>query len=178
MLYLVCLVALHPQKFHAKRVFNYEPYEKELNIKGLIFSLKVTDVKKFDKLNCTLSINVFAIDNKTVHPIHLTVNKEASKFINLLVIIMGENWHYTLIKNMSTLLSSQKSRNEHKKYWCYNSLHSLTSEERSKRHAEDCCKNSLQKIILPDEKHQCVEFDSVEKMLPVPFIIYADFESF
>ena len=132
------------------------------------------DVKKFEKLNQSLAVNVFALDNKTVYLVHLTVNRDASKVINLLIITSGERWHYTLIKNMSALLHGQTPRNGNKKH-C---LHGFTSSERLNRHVEDCNKNGLQKVILPDEKHPWIEFHAVEKILPMPLVIYADFESF
>ena len=172
------LAGLHPQKLHANRVSKYVPYMKELNVKDLTFPLKVTDVKKFEKKNPSLSVNVFALENKTVYPVHLTINGDATCHVNLLVITSGDKWHYTLIKNMSALLSCQTSINRHKKHWCYYCLHGFMTKERLNRHVEDCNKNGLQKVVLPDEKHQWIEFDAVEKMLPMPFVIYADFESF
>ena len=36
----------------------------------------------------------------------------------------------------------------------------------------------LQKVVLPDDKYQWIEFDETEKLRPMPFVIYADFESF
>ena len=36
----------------------------------------------------------------------------------------------------------------------------------------------IQKITLPEEEGKFVSFKSIEKQLPVPVIIYADFESF
>ena len=88
------LVGLHPQKLHANRVSKYVPYMKELSVKDLIFPLKVTDVKKFEKLNPFMSVNVFA----------LKTNRNAANHVNLLVITSGDRWHYTLIKNKNALL--------------------------------------------------------------------------
>ena len=172
------LAALHPQKLHAYRVSKYVLYQNEMNVEDLIFPLKVTDVKKFEKKNPTPSVNVFALEKKTVYPVHLTTNKDATNHVNLLVLTSGDRWHYTLIKNMSALLSRQTSINRHKKHWCYYCLHGFMTEERLERHVEDCSRNGLQKVILPDEEHRWIEFDAIEKMLPMPFVIYADFESF
>ena len=172
------LAGLHPQSKDAQRVSKYVLYQHGLNVKDLIFPLKVTDVKKFEKKNPSLSVNVFALENKTVYPAHLTINGDATSHVNLLVITSEDRWHYTLIKNISALLSRQTSTNDHKKHWCYYCLHGFMTKERLNRHVEDCNKNGLQKAVLSDEKHQRIEFDAVEKMQPMPFVIYADFESF
>ena len=137
------LAALYPPKFHAERVAQYALYEKELNIKDLVFPLEVLAVKKFERLHSHLSINVFALDNKTVYPVQLTINRDAYKVINLLIITLAERWHYTLIKNMSALLSRQTSRNVNKKHWCNYYLHEFATEKRLNKHVEDCNRNGL-----------------------------------
>ena len=57
------LAGLHSHCKDAQRVSKYEPNEMELNVKNLVFPLKMMDVKKFEKLNPSLSVNVFALDN-------------------------------------------------------------------------------------------------------------------
>ena len=79
---------------------------------------------------------------------------------------------------MSAFLFGLTSKHRHKQYWRNNCLHGFSPEEHLKHHIDDFCKNSLQKIILPHKKHQWIEFTAIEKMLPMPFVIYADFESF
>ena len=54
------------------------------------FQLKVTDVKKkSEKLNSSLSVNVFALENKSVYFVHLTINRDAASHVKLLVITSG-----------------------------------------------------------------------------------------
>ena len=118
------LAGLHPQKFHSERVSKYVLHQNELNVKDLIFPLKVTDVKKFEKRNPSLSVNVFALENKTVYPVHLTISRDATSHVNLLIITSGDRWHYTLIKNITALLFCHTSKNAHKKHWCHYSLQS------------------------------------------------------
>ena len=36
----------------------------------------------------------------------------------------------------------------------------------------------MQKVKLPDDDHKWIEFKNIQKILPVPFVIYADLESF
>ena len=65
------LSALHPQPRDTERLSKYKPFEKELVIEGLEFPMKVCDIKKFEKINGTISINVFANDEKTgVYPVY------------------------------------------------------------------------------------------------------------
>ena len=37
--------------------------------------------------------------------------------------------------------------------------------------------NAALRIILPDENHNVLRFDSYHKQLKVPYVIYADFET-
>ena len=46
------------------------------------------------------------------------------------------------------------------------------------QHTEDCVKLGPQKVILPNEDECWVKFKATQKMPKVPFVIYADFESY
>ena len=66
------LPALHPQQQHTERLSKHKPFE-ELVIDELEFLMKVYDITKFQKINGTISINVFANDEKTgVYPVYVT----------------------------------------------------------------------------------------------------------
>jgi hypothetical protein len=172
------LCALHKPKINARRVSNYKDYESSLNTSGLHFPLAIKHVKKFERLNPNISINVFAEEKKSIYPVCVTTSKGATNHINLLVLTQGEKQHYTLITKMSALLCGQTSKSDVKKHWCNYCLHGFSSEKGLNRHIVDCVKNGIQKILLPDEEHRWLQFNAIEKMLPVSFVIYADFESY
>jgi hypothetical protein len=80
------LCGLHPVKVHPERVEHYKKYEHELNVIGLSFPLNIRQVKKFENLNPTISVNVFAYDGKVgVYPIHITAHKNR-RHVNLLLL--------------------------------------------------------------------------------------------
>ena len=63
-------------------------------------------IDKFEKQNPTLSINVFGYEKESIYPLRLSRVEKMP--INLLLIDDGEKQHYTLIKNMSRLLSKKE----------------------------------------------------------------------
>src|SRR5277367_3017267 len=55
------LAALYPTKNHPERVSNYIKYENKINMSSIPFPVKISDIKKFEKLN-KISANVFSYD--------------------------------------------------------------------------------------------------------------------
>ena len=175
------LAALHPVATNPCRPSNYESFKKELNITNLKFPLAVSDVVKFEKLNPSISVNVFAFEDRSacIYPVYVTSFKERQHHVNLLLIVDNKTGksHYTLIRSMSRLLGDRTMRKT-AHYYCDYCLHGFIRQDLLDNHIEDCKKYGIQKITLPKEEEKFVSFKSVEKQLPVPVIIYADFESF
>ena len=101
--------------------------------------------------------------------------------VNLLHITVGETAYYVLVKDLSRLVSSQYNNNYHKKYFCQYCLHGCTIEEVLKNHLERCKLHKAQRIKLPEARDKKgsdkVKFVKTEYQLPLPIVIYADFES-
>ena len=85
--------------------------------------------------------------------------------------------HYTLIKNISRLVGMQTNKHNGKSHICLNCFNTFSLEKSFKEHAEVCLTNDSVKIEMP-KKGSCIEFDKHAKKLKVPFVIYADFESY
>ena len=85
--------------------------------------------------------------------------------------------HYTLIKNMSRLVGMQTNKHNGKTHICLNCCNTFSLEKSFKEHTEVCLSNEAVKIEMP-KKGSCIEFDKHAKKLKVPFVIYADFESY
>ena len=85
--------------------------------------------------------------------------------------------HYTLIKNMSRLVGMQTNKHNGKTHICLNCFNTFSLEKSFKKHTEVCLSNEAVKIEMP-KKESCIEFDKHTKKLKVPFVIYADFESY
>ena len=58
-------------------------------------------------------------------------------------------------------------------YCCKQCLHAYSTEELLDGHALDCCHG--QRTKFPDDP-RC-RFTNMQKQLPAPFVVYADFES-
>jgi hypothetical protein len=171
------LCGLYPVKVHPERVDHYKKYEHEFNIDGLSFPLNIRQVKKFENLNPTISVNVFAYDGKVgVYPIHITAHKNR-RHVNLLLLSQCDSNHYVTIRSMSKLLHQRGSYNG-SKFYCDYCLHGFTREDLLNRHVVDCEQHGVQKVKLVEEKDRWLQFKSIQKMLPVPFIIYCDLESY
>lgn len=130
------LSALFPTAGNSHRVTSYYQYEEELDFTGIQFPMKISAIGKFEKMNDSISINVYHFDTKTknVYPLRLTKHVK-SKHIHLLLLTEtdsdetgGSNGseffdvcedgdfdeildiprrsHYCWIKNLSGLLTS------------------------------------------------------------------------
>ncbi|XP_077278618.1 uncharacterized protein LOC143906408 isoform X1 [Temnothorax americanus] len=118
------IAALYPVKQNTCRIASYPPYKRKLNLEGIEFPMSLSQIKKFEDLN-GISINVYAIkknkDQHTILPIQLTDRKINNKHVNLLYVEDPRDanvGHFTWIKNLSRLVSSQINKNAHKKYFC------------------------------------------------------------
>ena len=172
------LASIYYPKSHQERVSKYRKFENKLNTTGLKFPLSIHHVKKFENLNPNISVNVFAYDGKTgVYPIYVTTFKDRRHHANLLLLSDGQKNHYTLITNMSGLLN-QPGGHGHAKHFCNYCLHGFRDMSTLLQHTEDCIKFGPQKVVLPNENECWVKFKATQKMLKVPFVIYADFESY
>ena len=175
------LASLHNVEDNAHRVSKYIKYFNELDLTGLNFPMRVQDIKKFEKLNVKISVNVFAFDNKDscIYPVYITSDREREHHVNLLLVTneTRRRNHYVLIKDMSKLLAG---RTNHQKmcHYCNYCLWGFSREDLLNSHIEDCRKFGLQKITMPQEYEKWVKFTNIANQLPVPVVIYADFECF
>ena len=168
--------AIYPVDKNSTRLSKYVENAKKLDWSGINFPASLRDVDKFEKLNDAISVNVFGYE-KEVYP--LRISKRANqKTVNLLLISDGENQHYCWIKNMSRLISSQVNKHEHERFFCMRCLNSFNTNESLQKHEMYCANNEAVRIILPDEEKNSLCFKNYNRSFKIPFVIYADFESF
>ena len=92
------------------------------------------------------------------------------------MITEGENNHYVLIKDFNKFMYNQ-TKHEHRKYFCMHCLQCFSREDVLTEHKNNCILiNGKQAIQMPEKGH-IVNFKNYYKQLPVPFVIYADFEA-
>ena len=133
------------------------------------FPMPLEKIKFFEKRN-NLSVNVYEWNG---HVAPLIVTKEEKPFhIDLVFLTKGNQAHFALVKNFSRFASSEKEKN--KRYFCKRCLNSFPGVESLENHKEICGEFAAAKIDLPGG--QCF-FKNWERMMHVPVVCYADFES-
>ena len=71
------LAALHPASKHVQRVNKHKQWEHEFDdvLKGIEFSVKLSDVSKFAK-RTNMSINVHTFDKKRIVPLEISIEEK------------------------------------------------------------------------------------------------------
>ena len=170
---------LHPKERDEERIKDLEKYEFSLNTKGITFPMNINDITKFEKLNPELpGINVFSEDDKmTIYPLRES-KRDCKNTIDLFLYEENGVSHYTLIKNFHRLIRSQKTRSHNGEIFiCKRCFCHYTKEELLDKHIEYCSNNQTALINMP-KPNTYLYFKNYYKQLPIPFVVYADFECF
>ena len=196
--------AVHPQKSNRDRITKTsKDNAKKFNWDGIKFPVKLPQISLFEKNNPGYVVNVLGYsEDDGIYPVRIskqyTSIAGAATVINLMLLSGEEvsnstpkrcavvdrsgeckqtHQHYTLIKNMSRLVGMQTNKHNGKTHICLNCFNTFSLEKSFKEHTEVCLSNEAVKIEMP-KKGSCIEFDKHAKKLKVPFVIYADFESY
>ena len=212
--FLWCVLAkLHPLVGDAcksaNRVQKYRQYESELALDGLTWPMDLRRISRFETLNPTLSINVFGLDaHDSVVPLQISSHRNRQHDIDLLLVTKGQRVHYTLVRNLSRLLSSRSVHNG-RIHVCRYCLHRFSTQDRLKQHIDLCSTHEAVHIVMPSsqlpkpkskrgetensdvQEHEGSASDAIPQLPPnivrfkdyksqfrCPFIIYYDFECF
>ena len=104
--------------------------------------------------------------------------RDPQKAIDLFLYEEDGRSHYSLIKNFSRLFRSQiTSRTNEPIQICKRCFTHFTKEELLIEHIRYCSSNETVAVKLPP-KNTKLCFNNYHKQLPIPFVIYADFECF
>ena len=134
--------------------------------------------KQYNKVETQngIAINIFGYEGKQPYPIYISKETFEDK-VNLLLITKDENKHYILIKDFNSFMYNQTKHKEIKQF-CMYCLQCFSSETVLLNHANNCLKiNGKQAINMLKEGENTLKFNNFHKQLPVPFVIYADFEA-
>ena len=177
---------LNPQEKDPQRIkFSDREYVKRLDYTGVTFPVTISDMKRIEEQN-KINISVFGwvtagkagkgkAGKGEAYPIRIS-ETNFTDHMELLWISEGKKSHYVLIKNFNRFMSSF-TKYHGRKYFCLRCLHCCSSERTYKIHREDCLLlNGTQAIKMPPGGSK-INFQNHKKMLPVPFVIYADFEA-
>ena len=167
---------LNPQDKDPQRIKKTDKqYIEKLDYSSIEFPVTVKQINKIEKQN-NICINLFGYEEKQKFPIIYISKEKYQDHMELLLIIEGENKHYVLIKDFNKFMFNQ-TKHEHRKYFCMYCLQCFSREDVLTEHKNNCISiNGKQAINMP-EKGDKVYFKNHHKQLPVPFVIYADFEA-
>lgn len=171
--FLWCIMAyLFPARSNSNRVSSYPHYSKYLNISGLSFPIKMQDIKRFEKKNPDISINIYGLDsdNSITGPLYKTVERKKAH-INLLYITNKGMQHFCLIKNFERLVHRQLTKHKSKLILCDECFNYFHTEAKLKEHM---C--GRVQTVLP-EINSKIRFSNYERTRRIPIVIYGDFES-
>ena len=167
---------LNPQIKYPERIKKEDKKMiNELNYDGIDFPLSQKHYNKVEKQN-SIRLNVFGYEDGQPFPIH--ISKETFKEqMNLLLITKDEKKHYILIKDFNAFMYNQ-SKHKERKHFCMYCLQCFSSERVLVKHVNNCLSiNGAQAINMPKKGENILKFNNFHKQLPVPFVIYADFEA-
>ena len=146
---------------HIRHIIDFPLFQKHYN--------------KVEKQN-SIRINVFGYEDGQPFPIHISKETFEDQ-MNLLLITKDEKKHYVLIKDFNAFMYNQLKHKE-RKHFCKYCLQCFSSERVLANHVNNCLTiNGAQAINIPKRGENILKFNNFHKQLPVPFIIYVDFEA-
>ena len=167
---------LNPQKKDPQRIKKSDKqFIEGLNYEGIEFPVSQKYYNKVEKQN-SIRINVFGYEKEQPFPIHISKEKFEDQ-MNVLLITDDKKKHYVLIKDFNALMYNQ-TKHKNKKHFCMYCLQCFSSERILANHVNNCLTiNGNQAINMPKQGENILRFNNFHKQLPVPFVIYADFEA-
>ena len=162
---------LNPLKSHSERVSIKDKnlcIELEDKFQYNFDNVKIKDLPKIEDLLET-NIYVYTCNEKLndKYPLYKS-NKNHTQFLDLLLY----NNHYMIIKKIDKFFYPTKNLT----YFCRNCCSSYYSEIKYKEHIE-YCSNKKTLVLLPS-KNKYTQFKNIQNTLQLPFIVYADIESY
>ena len=186
--------AINPVEKNAERIDKKLKAKVDtLNWDNITFPTPLSQIDKFERNNPTISVNVAGFAKKsscrdakyenTVYPLRKSPHIGQEHHVHLLLFSGDdiETKHYCVIKSMSRLLLGQTIKKKVEHFYCRNCYTPFTSEERLAEHDLICRNNDTVKIEMPKETEDYFPtqyFKHYFKSQNVPFVVYADFESF
>ena len=176
---------LNPIKRNPQRVTKADrEYVKRLDYTGVTFPVSLKDMDRIERQN-QINVSVFGWGKYGAYPIRVSKGRFKDHIELLWIEDENENGHYVLIYNFNRFMSSF-TKYKDVKHFCMHCLKCCSSERTLKMHLVDCIAiNGTQAVRMPEvykdkngkEIIPKVYFNNFKKMLPAPFVIYADFEA-
>ena len=169
--------AVFPRKKNRQRIEEkLKENAAKLNWGGIDFPTPIEQISRFERQN-PFYINVYGWKGKRVYPLRIGKKDKDKQCINLLLLSNEETNHYCLINKMSALTASQYNKHKGKRFVCDYCSSSFQREESLRKHEEYCSNHKAVRVKMP-KKGTMLGFKNYQRKMRVPFVVYADFESF
>lgn len=157
-------------KRNLQRTSQYDKFIDSLNLTNISYPVQLSQVKHFE-LDNDISVNVYGYEKGTIFPCYVTSFRNKTNHVNLL---LYKN-HYYSIRNLSALISGYYRSRRNKVHVCNFCLCIFKTKKRLETH-NFYCSRDIQRYSFPKSK-SFLKFEHHNKKVPVPFVIYADFEA-
>ena len=145
---------------------------------GIETPVAISSIPKFESQNVSISVNVLVRDEKDFVPIYTSkFCNQRPNHVNLLLLSQGDKRHYVLVKNLSRLVA-HRTNHDGQTFVCPYCLHPFAQQSGLDNHLPACGQHPAQTVRYPKEGENILKFEKIHHMFPVPFVLYADFESF
>ena len=172
------IAALHHEEIgnNPERISKLRPFAERLNWEGLEFPMALNKISKFEKRNPEIAVNVLFVSKKSIYIARRSeFNSKRGKQVNLLMIVDGENRHYTAVKSLSRLLKSMNAKHHGAYHFCVNCLNGFRTESARDKHYKYCSSHGEVSVKMPEERGKWLKFHDGQCQFKVPFMLYADF---
>lgn len=141
--------------------------------------VNVNSLKSFETKN-KIYLNIFKIeetkDDYNVIPMYSSIKDEKVKLSEIINVLLHQN-HYMFISNVNSFIKGIDYKKNKNSFMCNRCLKITISETARQTHYALCCNDKTFNYKF-DTKNPIIEFRKVGNRVPLPFVIYADFECF
>lgn len=180
------ILARYVEGMNKERVNNrYYEITNKLNFEGLSFPTPISQLKKFEKNNPGISVNVYGLnDRQEVFPLRVSDVEEKTQFDLLFITNSKGVSHYCYINNFSRLVRSTKTKKTHQAVFCKRCFQHYQGKNKNlqlKEHTKICKPNKPVRAIMPvnrvDKSDPAVlKFTNFHHKYRIPIVAYCDFE--
>lgn len=158
---------------------------KKYDFSGIDFPTPLKHIKKFERMNPGVSVNVYGLSKECdVYPLRICDKELADHFDLLLLSDEQSGHHYCYITSFSRLIGSQVSKHGTKKVFCKRCFQYYQGSKRLEKlqnHLNICGKKKPIVAIMPHDSNdpelpKMLKFKNQHFQFKMPIVAYCDFE--
>ena len=182
-------LALHYQQIdnHPEEIYNITNYIKQYDWNGTDFRSHKKGWDKFKLNNKTIALTVLFIpyNTKQIRPAYISkynLDREKRVILSMItdnlftaIFLLEYITAIFFVKILPALLKRITSKHKGD-FYCLNCFYSFRTENALKKHENVCKDHDYCYVEMPDKDNNLLKYNSGEKHMRVPFIMYVDLE--